>query len=318
MERVFLSTLSLRRATAYPDMIICTNVISIHALLAESDYRERTSENRYRHFYPRSPCGERPPQPPQRREFYKISIHALLAESDLILPPVDTSSVSISIHALLAESDYKERPGQTARPKFLSTLSLRRATVLVWFSCGGACDFYPRSPCGERPGKGPAVKGYRNFYPRSPCGERLNTRGSKKVKLNNFYPRSPCGERLYAVLFLRGSSIFLSTLSLRRATWAATVKCTFAQFLSTLSLRRATGGYVNGKNRQINFYPRSPCGERRKTSGSIIPTIKFLSTLSLRRATRESGAAAPAPGISIHALLAESDRAYHRYETLCN
>ena len=56
----FLSTLSLRRATAidvflavwavisihallaesdlaYPDMIICTNVISIHALLAESD-----------------------------------------------------------------------------------------------------------------------------------------------------------------------------------------------------------------------------------------------------------------------------------------
>ena len=35
-----------------------------------------------------------------------ISIHALLAESDLILPPVDTSSVNISIHALLAESDF--------------------------------------------------------------------------------------------------------------------------------------------------------------------------------------------------------------------
>ena len=59
-QQRFLSTLSLRRATgqlpttqpptmhfyprspcgerlAYPDMIICTNVISIHALLAESD-----------------------------------------------------------------------------------------------------------------------------------------------------------------------------------------------------------------------------------------------------------------------------------------
>ena len=34
-----------------------------------------------------------------------ISIHALLTESDLIFPPVDTSSVSISIHALLTESD---------------------------------------------------------------------------------------------------------------------------------------------------------------------------------------------------------------------
>ena len=37
IDLAFLSTLSLRRATAYPDMIICTNVISIHALLAESD-----------------------------------------------------------------------------------------------------------------------------------------------------------------------------------------------------------------------------------------------------------------------------------------
>ena len=44
---LFLSTLSLRRATlAYPDMIICTNVISIHALLAESDqlYINRTAK----------------------------------------------------------------------------------------------------------------------------------------------------------------------------------------------------------------------------------------------------------------------------------
>ena len=57
-----------------------------------------------------------------------ISIHALLTESDLIFPPVDTSSVSISIHALLTESDVGFGWNNNARSIFLSTLSLRRAT----------------------------------------------------------------------------------------------------------------------------------------------------------------------------------------------
>ena len=34
----------------------------------------------------------------------------------------------------------------------------------------------------------------------------------------DFYPRSPCGERQLEVLYADGPSIFLSTLSLRRAT----------------------------------------------------------------------------------------------------
>ena len=78
----------------------------------------------------------------------KISIHALLAESDRF-HAADISARRISIHALLAESDAN------------------------WFDLWGWAEyFYPRSPCGERPGKGPTVKGYWNFYPRSPCGER--------------------------------------------------------------------------------------------------------------------------------------------------
>ena len=78
----FLSTLSLRRATAVvvgwggtggyfyprspcgerPDAlrcIICVPGISIHALLAESDWLRRTAVLQFPHFYPRSPCGER-------------------------------------------------------------------------------------------------------------------------------------------------------------------------------------------------------------------------------------------------------------------
>ena len=55
---------------------------------------------------------------------------------------------------------------------FLSTLSLRRATLgqFQWVLLVG--DFYPRSPCGERHGANANLRRHRNFYPRSPCGER--------------------------------------------------------------------------------------------------------------------------------------------------
>ena len=79
--------------------------ISIHALLAESDTMATASKNRYLHFYPRSPCGERRAGCGHVARRHKISIHALLAESDW--------------------QDIDERETISA---FLSTLSLRRAT----------------------------------------------------------------------------------------------------------------------------------------------------------------------------------------------
>ena len=102
----------------------------------------------------------------------------------------------------------------------------------------------------------------RHFYPRSPCGERLKWLRTAGIEddisihallaesdflsympmaaLRYFYPRSPCGERP-----LSGSSratvlVFLSTLSLRRATVLAVRLMYNLLFLSTLSLRRAT------------------------------------------------------------------------------
>ena len=82
------------------------------------------------------------------------------------------------------------------------------------------------------------------------------------------------------------------------------------------------------------FYPRSPCGERlpadghsgqqgqkflstlslRRATGrniSLLDISLFLSTLSLRRATDSSMKPQLEEGISIHALLAESD-IHHR------
>ena len=145
--------------------------ISIHALLAESDVFPLGSAYQGLYFYPRSPCGERPHSP-------VLALCLLLFLSTLSLRRAtfrlgaDHTEALISIHALLAESDAtKELWGKTGgnfyprspcgerlwRPmplsaifRFLSTLSLRRATEIGPYLINGVRNFYPRSPCGER------------------------------------------------------------------------------------------------------------------------------------------------------------------------
>ena len=146
----FLSTPSLRRATADSDSSKTYLVISIHTLLAESDSGLMLSRISAKDFYPRPPCGERRRwqiEQDRRKKFlstlslrratvhdsgkqYKtgISIHALLAESDRLTNAQRTALV-ISIHALLAESDSLRRMSYRLFLPFLSTLSLRRATT---------------------------------------------------------------------------------------------------------------------------------------------------------------------------------------------
>ena len=125
---------------------------------------------------------------------------------------------------------------------------------------------------------------------------------------DDFYPRSPCGERPRRTSRCRLTLRFLSTLSLRRATKLCEATRAAYEFLSTLSLRRATfSNTTKVPGMGEDFYPRSPCGERRFTSGSIQTDGEFLSTLSLRRATYRSIDRNNVGKISIHALLAESD-----------
>ena len=57
---IFLSTLSLRRATASNHRERQEQHISIHALLAESVRAIGGLHGNSFYFYPRSPCGERP------------------------------------------------------------------------------------------------------------------------------------------------------------------------------------------------------------------------------------------------------------------
>ena len=131
-------------------------------------------DERERNFYPRSPCGERLDPEVMADMISAISIHALLAESDLQQFQQRACMHCISIHALLAESDCSKLRRDNRKVKFLSTLSLRRATAQTaaesaavaaflstlslrratrYCACPmpWAWHFYPRSPCGERP-----------------------------------------------------------------------------------------------------------------------------------------------------------------------
>ncbi len=145
--------------------------ISIHALLAESDGETMPGIGHISYFYPRSPCGE-------RRYFF----NAVQIEIDFYpRSPCGERLSSVNVSA----------SGST----FLSTLSLRRATLDGAPPLTYRANFYPRSPCGERLtliqklahlclflstlslrratlGAGKSCNVCRNFYPRSPCGER--------------------------------------------------------------------------------------------------------------------------------------------------
>ena len=122
-----------------------------------------------------------------------------------------------------------------------------------------------------------------------------------------FYPRSPCGERQRAEIHASTQQEFLSTLSLRRATYL--VRGQRLNWPISIHALLAESDCVRcfGRFGPADFYPRSPCGERRVPETLVPRRNQFLSTLSLRRAT-DSAASRPRNNqISIHALLAESD-----------
>ena len=146
---IFLSTLSLRRATQRQIEFERYSDISIHALLAESDERNHLFSGWICYFYPRSPCGERPGNASGIHTHWEflstLSLRRATAVADL-----SKWDIGISIHALLAESDDKPAQPAPAAVQFLSTLSLRRATKHFTGAKSHDPDFYPRSPCGER------------------------------------------------------------------------------------------------------------------------------------------------------------------------
>ena len=123
----FLSTLSLRRATYLINTYHRIFGISIHALLAESDVKIMIVSSGLKHFYPRSPCGERPTVLTLICDVIAISIHALLAESDISAKRETREPIDFYPRSPCGERQPGERHANN-RQEFLSTLSLRRAT----------------------------------------------------------------------------------------------------------------------------------------------------------------------------------------------
>ena len=128
-QSAFLSTLSLRRATG----------------------RSLLPRRRRRHFYPRSPCGERlfPPRDWSRDAEF-LSTLSLRRATSRRPCTVANHSLFLSTLSLRRATAWFNSP-RLSLYSFLSTLSLRRATPSSPTRRSALSNFYPRSPCGERP-----------------------------------------------------------------------------------------------------------------------------------------------------------------------
>ena len=168
---------------------------------------------------------------------------------------------------------------------FLSTLSLRRATIISQRIGFRVDNFYPRSPCGERH---PSV---------------MQEIAQQRISIHALLAESDTINEHQTNIDLT----FLSTLSLRRATAPNRRSCRRNKISIHALLAESDHNRRSQKQRHPNFYPRSPCGERHDLEPSKTRRLTFLSTLSLRRATSARSLFSILFAISIHALLAESD-----------
>ena len=171
----------------------------------------------------------------------------------------------ISIHALLAESDSDNIKSHYKSPPFLSTLSLRRATppnnLMIHHAKISIHALLAES---DR--------------------VRAHSAGFNIISIHALLAESD----LFINIESLGSKVFLSTLSLRRATQQRHIQKRPKKFLSTLSLRRAT---------------------------VILFRVKRTSEISIHALLAESDSVpvknqSQGLQISIHALLAESDLAH--------
>ena len=175
----------------------------------------------------------------------------------------------------------------TATTKFLSTLSLRRATYDTYSLMQCQAIFLSTLSLRRATGPGPArLASGAYFYPRSPCGERLGLDvtiiGRTWISIHALLAESDTWARGSRVTYV----ISIHALLAESDALTELNACCRRGFLSTLSLRRATCGNAGIGSPISDFYPRSPCGERHADTKSTSFHKLFLSTLSLRRATR--------------------------------
>ena len=275
----------MRRATGQGRDLFLVHFISIHALLAESDsegsfsplspqeflstlsLRRATlhtpcSGRKHRHFYPRSPCGERLVTRVRDLAGTKF-LSTLSLRRATPYTAKGGSTMTISIHALLAESD--DMSGATGRilRAFLSTLSLRRATArrASRQHPAGISIHALLAESDLSMGLDGRFKLY--FYPRSPCGERpLRVTSSTRSHPISIHALLAESDRYLINTYHRIFGISIHALLAESDLTSVVSSTGTTGFLSTLSLRRATNPVLAVTSEVSDFYPRSPCGER--------------------------------------------------------
>ena len=256
----------------------------MYALREEDDILENQTGRWPRYFYPRPPRGGRLGVGHGVGHHIDISIHTLREEGDWP-DRCRQERLDISIHALREEGDatardttcrrmnFYPRPPRGGRQSspyiwmmvltFLSTPSVRRATITL-------SEFFAKAE---------------DFYPRPPRGGRLYTENSISGYFRYFYPRPPRGGRLAHISQRSSQNLFLSTPSARRAT-ASPARQRHQYPISIHALREeGDEAIMNEYDLQVAFL--STPSARRATSELVINsgTDTFLSTPSARRAT---------------------------------
>ena len=151
--------------------------------------------------------------------------------------------------------------------QFLSTLSLRRATLR-----------------GQPPAPEPP-----NFYPRSPCGERQQTAyffwTDGRISIHALLAESDATKSDQGA----SNQAFLSTLSLRRATWLRCWQLAARDISIHALLAESDGAHYDNYNLHcvISIHALLAESDVGRSQGRWKPD-GFLSTLSLRRATNIS------------------------------
>ena len=169
----FLSTLSLRRATAQPE----------NRIVQSTEFLSTLSLRRATHH------------PHHERGNQHISIHALLAESDANSQQEINNGHEFLSTLSLRRATHQEWSGSQQPRDFYprSPCGERQDTPSTSIPNP---DFYPRSPCGERhpPVTFPLFPfiSIHALLAESDGYQRLYARPT-----TDFYPRSPCGERLH-------------------------------------------------------------------------------------------------------------------------
>ena len=179
-------------------------------------------------FYPRSPCGER-----RRTKAIAAKISNFYPRSPCGERP---------LHLTFSERAYK----------FLSTLSLRRATSPVSVMARGIfisihallaeSDIILRH----------SVSFSDDFYPRSPCGERLYDTYAKVLRVNISIHALLAESDLDITIYLSNNSISIHAL-LAESDLHCKTPITFRHY----------------------FYPRSPCGERLLSIFTLPPFVRI-------------------------------------------